>query len=99
MATVIQLATGARMEGVEGALLAYYQGEAATVGGYSIDGVEYPEKVDVPVTEDEVADAFDPGEHNVDEVLEYLADATPEEQQRVLAAEAEGKNRKSLLEA
>lgn len=39
---------------------------------------------------------FDPNEHTVAEVQEYLAYATPEESQRVLELEAAGQNRKSL---
>lgn len=41
--------------------------------------------------------AFDPSEHNVDEVKEYLDKADDAERERVLAAEAEGKGRKTLL--
>lgn len=39
---------------------------------------------------------FDPAEANVDEVNEYLAGADAEERERVLALEAEGKNRKGI---
>ena len=93
MATVIQLATGSVMEGVEGALLAYYQGEANTVGGYSIDGVEFPEKVDVGESD------FDPSEHTVPEVEQHLAESTPAEQERVIDAEkSASKPRKTLVE-
>lgn len=42
--------------------------------------------------------AFDPSEHNADDVAAYLASAGPEERERVLAAERSGKARKSLLE-
>lgn len=42
-------------------------------------------------------DAFDPGEHTVGEVKEYLDGADDAERERVLSAEAEGKARKSLL--
>lgn len=41
---------------------------------------------------------FDPSAHSVDEVSAYLADADDAERERVLAAEAEGKARKTLLE-
>jgi hypothetical protein len=40
---------------------------------------------------------FDPGEHNADQVLEYLKGADEEERARVLAAEAEGRKRKGIL--
>lgn len=42
--------------------------------------------------------AYDPGAHNVDEVLAYLESADAEETERVLAAEAEGKARKTILD-
>lgn len=100
MATIVVHANGATFEGVEGRLLDYYQGEANTVGGYTIDGVEYPAKADVPDAAVVAAGAaFDPSEHTVAEVLDYLAGATPEEQERVLTAEAAGKARTSLLPA
>lgn len=41
---------------------------------------------------------FDPGEHKADEVLAYLQGADEAERQRVLAAEAAGKNRKGVLD-
>jgi hypothetical protein len=46
---------------------------------------------------DDVA-AFDPSTATVDQVAEYLAGADAEERERVLAAEAEGKNRKGVLD-
>jgi hypothetical protein len=42
---------------------------------------------------------FDPSEHTTPEVLAYLADASEEERARVLAAEAQGRNRKGVLAA
>ena len=42
------------------------------------------------------APAFDPGAHTVAAVLEYLSEH-PDEREAVLAAEAAGKARKSLL--
>lgn len=39
---------------------------------------------------------FDPGEHSVAEVLAYLAD-NPDDAERVIAAEAAGKARKTIL--
>lgn len=42
---------------------------------------------------------FDPSEHNGPEVIDYLKGADEAERERVLAAEAEGKNRKGILAA
>jgi trigger factor len=39
---------------------------------------------------------FDPADHNVEEVQIYLDDANDAERERVLAAEKDGKNRKTL---
>lgn len=39
---------------------------------------------------------FDPAQHSVEEVLEYLADADAAEVERVQAAEAGGKNRSTV---
>ncbi|MFE7624631.1 hypothetical protein [Streptomyces sp. NPDC057509] len=44
------------------------------------------------------AEVFDPAAHDVTAVLAYLADADEEETTRVLAAEAAGKARKTILE-
>lgn len=41
--------------------------------------------------------SFDPDEHNVDQVNEYLVTASPEEAERVLALEREGKSRSGIL--
>lgn len=43
------------------------------------------------------ADLFDPSEHTVEEVKDYLDGADEDERERVLAAEADGKGRKTLL--
>lgn len=58
---------------------------------------------DVEEEDDERAiteeDLYDPSEHNVVDVLEYLdGDITEEERERVLAAEEAGKGRKGILE-
>lgn len=59
------------------------------------DDVEEEEE-EREVTEE---DLYDPSEHNVPEVLEYLdSDITDEERDRVLAAEEAGKQRKGILE-
>lgn len=53
---------------------------------------------DADGTADENAgEAFDPASHTAAEVEEYLASADDEERERVLAAERDGKARKSLL--
>lgn len=43
------------------------------------------------------ADLFDPAEHDLDEVRDYLATASPEEAARVREAERAGKARKGIL--
>lgn len=43
-------------------------------------------------------DAFDPGDYKVAEVVHWVA-AHPDQRERVLAAEQDGKNRSSLVEA
>lgn len=48
--------------------------------------------------EPDAAATFDPSEHTVAEVNEYLADATDVEVERVLDAEHEGKNRKGITD-
>ncbi|MFJ3258490.1 hypothetical protein ACIPK9_37385 [Streptomyces sp. NPDC086771] len=45
------------------------------------------------------APPFDPGAHDVPAVLAHLAEADETETARVLAAEAAGKNRKTIMEA
>lgn len=42
---------------------------------------------------------FDPEEHTASEVIEELADATPEVRDRIAAEELAGKKRKTVLEA
>lgn len=54
---------------------------------------------DQPQTTDTTPDElYEPSAHGVDEVNTYLADAEPDEVARVLAAEAEGKARKGIVE-
>ncbi len=50
-----------------------------------------------PFTDDESV-RFDPSEHTVAQVLAYLAD-NPEDQERVVALEEQGKNRKMIVHA
>ncbi|HYF71325.1 MAG TPA: hypothetical protein VD864_00815 [Nocardioides sp.] len=50
----------------------------------------------VPPSEETGAEAFDPSKHTVEEVEAYLATADEAERERVIAAEAEGKARKSI---
>lgn len=45
----------------------------------------------------EPAEAFDPADHNVVDVVAYLADADEDERARVLAAEAAGEARATIL--
>lgn len=47
--------------------------------------------------DDDDGDEFDPAEHNVDDVLAYLADADDAERNRVLGDERAGKNRKGIV--
>ena len=47
------------------------------------------------VSED-VAPTYDPSEHTVDEVNAHLADADPDEVDRIIAAERAGKDRSSI---
>lgn len=50
-----------------------------------------------PDAPNQKSEEFDPAEHTVEEVKEYLDGADDTERERVLAAEAEGKGRKTLL--
>lgn len=53
-----------------------------------------PEPQDVPRSSD---GPFDPAEHTVLQVLDYLAEAGPRECERVLQAEADGRGRRGVL--
>lgn len=59
-----------------------------------LTGSELVEDVEDAVPE---ADSFDPSDHNIDEVKQYINDH-PDEVQRVYDAEVEGKGRSSLLD-
>lgn len=64
-------------------------------------GMGVPEEETATVVENSEAgdvDGFDPANHTVAEVREYLDAADETERERVLAAEAEGKGRKGLLD-
>lgn len=50
-----------------------------------------------PDAPNQKSEEFDPADHTVEEVKEYLEAADDDERERVLAAEAEGKGRKTLL--
>lgn len=63
--------------------------EKAEEGGAEGDGGETPDGDLQP---------YDPSQHTVDEVAEYLEGADEAERDRVIAAEAEGKNRKGILD-
>jgi hypothetical protein len=74
--------------------------QAAARGESAPDAPVIPEVVahgDVEASADAPAAPFDPSEHNVAEVMAYLADATDEEYDRVLAAETDGKARSSII--
>jgi hypothetical protein len=79
---------------VPSAIFAGETPEDAIVGGTVVDEEESTED---DSTEDESVDAFDPSAATVDEVRDYLDGADDTERERVLAAEAEGKARKSVL--
>jgi trigger factor len=64
------------------------------------DAVAEPDSGDAGQALASLADApglYDPSAHKVDEVLTYLETADVTEQQRVLAAERAGGNRKGIL--
>jgi hypothetical protein len=54
------------------------------------------ESEEEPEDEVEEEDLYDPSEHSLPSVQEYLADASEEERQRVIAVERTGKNRKGI---
>ncbi len=49
-----------------------------------------------PTGEDAAGDGFDPADHTAAEVQAHLADTDDAERDRILDAERDGKNRKSL---
>lgn len=53
--------------------------------------------LDDPEAEELGAVTFNPSDHNVEDVLAYLADADEDERARVLTLEADGQARKSIL--
>ena len=61
------------------------------------DNVPNPD-ADADADAEAEADLFDPTKATVDEVTAYLDEADAEERERVLAAEAAGKNRKTIAE-
>lgn len=78
--------------------------QAATAGitpvHRDVDPLENAPEPVVEATEEEETEGeaqFDPSEHNIAEVEKHLAAADDTERERVLAAEREGKARKSLL--
>lgn len=64
--------------------------------GYGVEELDKPEQE--PEQEPDDDEPFDPSEHDVPEVLAHLAEADEEEQARVVAAERDGKNRKTITE-
>lgn len=71
--------------------LAYFRSQ-----GYGIEELDEPDDQAPDETADE--EPFDPAEHDVPEVLAHLTEADEEEQARVIAAERDGKNRKTITE-
>lgn len=69
----------------------------ATDGSNVPDGTE--EQPEQPEQQKPLGEEFDPSKSTVDEVNEYLANTDAEERERVLAAEAAGKNRKGIVDA
>lgn len=66
------------------------------------DRIEPGEGNDIEDDEEryEEEDLYDPADHSLSEVQEYLkSDITPEEKQRVIAVEKTGKNRKGIVNA
>lgn len=64
----------------------------------TLEGFEQVECDDAYIWQAVTVPAFDPSEHNVDDVLAYLATADDAERARVIEAEAAGKARKSITE-
>lgn len=62
--------------------------------GYRLTTVVEPEPDSGPASSDD--EEFDPSEHKADEVIDYLDTADADEAQRVLDAEAAGKNRSTI---
>jgi hypothetical protein len=76
--------------------------ETALAEAVLVEGQQVPAATTAAAQANDAKDApstFDPGEHNVDDVLVHLADADDAERARVLAAEETGKARKGILEA
>lgn len=59
--------------------------------------IEKAQKI-LDAVKDNDGELYDPTDHSVAEVLDYLADKDPEEIARVLEAEAAGKDRKGVAE-
>jgi hypothetical protein len=69
-----------------------------TYNGYIVPS-SILDDADADATEaDDEVETFDPSKATVDEVAEYLEGADETERERVLAAEAEGKKRKGVLD-
>ena len=69
--------------------------------GYAVERIGEPEPETPAVEEDEDDEPFNPDEHDAKDVIAYLdslEEDDDEERERVLAAEAEGKNRKTIME-
>lgn len=99
----VRTANQARREANEGTDSGARDGTVTDSDG---DGVPDSDEVPTPRSADstvdagnpatEEADQFDPSEHTVDEVWDYLEGADDAERKRVLDAERDGKNRKAF---
>lgn len=72
----------------------------AEAAGYEVEAEaeeQSTEEVEETKVAEEQTEAFNPSEHSVEEVNTYLEGVDEEERNRVLAAEAEGKARATLI--
>ncbi|MDQ0943275.1 hypothetical protein [Streptomyces sp. V1I1] len=66
--------------------------------GYVVEELDEREPTEEREQEPSDDEPFDPSNHDVSEVLAHLADVDEDEQARVIAAERDGKNRKTITE-
>lgn len=106
------LATSSKFKSLRVGEIKFVDGEAEVSDAQALALLALPAEFEVTVDGEPKAaaetgdDAFDPSEHNAEEVRAYLAgldDSDPEahdaEVTRVLEAEKAGKNRKGIIEA
>ena len=87
--------TGEMVTGEGETLVTAEQAAASDDPTFPAEGSSVEEPVEEPVEE---SDAFDPSEHNVDEVLAYITE-NPEEKDAILEAERAGRKRKTILDS